>query len=283
MQALLLDPSESSSVPLRTPLPPFDPATFARESESLLSTASSSETVPPPPLYPSLLRGTPCGAPTECVSVTLQSCLRDSAHRASLLASTLRMGALSREEAARALRLELEGLEIAADGSRADSVKEIIAGLRDVIEELGGIAGESPAPPREVVVLDASRETASFLALALESHGHRVRLAASVADVALSSEEIEDGIGVDAVFVAIDHPEADTSRPFSQMLREVVGWKAVPVVLYGRAPLSRLSSLASQAEADGAIRIDTGVDEFIEAVGSVLHSLPRSRGAYNDS
>ncbi len=283
MQSVVRETFDIADSVRLTPLPPFDPEVFARESELHLLARNACKTLPPPPLYPaSFKEGAPAGALTERVSVTLQSCLRDAARRAALLASTLRMGALSREEATRALRLELDTIEAAADGSRADSVSAIVASLRDLIEEIGGIAGESPAPPWEVVVLDTSVETASFIALALESHGHRARVATSLEDLGLA-RDADDEVGVDAVFVAIDHPEANPDVPFSRTLREVAGCEGLPIVLYGRAPQDRLASLAARAEADCALRIDTGVDEFLEAVGALLERLPWSRRAHNDS
>jgi hypothetical protein len=108
----------------RTPIPPFDMDAYARESESSLVPAGEA---PPPSLEHDAL---------------LHVRLADCALRAQFLANTLRVGAVSREEAARIARRELHRVERAAQRTREGALCVVLGRLCELVEELGGISGE---------------------------------------------------------------------------------------------------------------------------------------------
>jgi hypothetical protein len=108
----------------RTPIPPFDMGAYARESESMLVPADVARL--PSPQHDALLH------------VRLADC----ALRAQFLANTLRVGAISREEAARIARRELHRVERAAHGTYESALCVVLGGLCKLVEELGGISDE---------------------------------------------------------------------------------------------------------------------------------------------
>jgi CheY-like chemotaxis protein len=253
-----------------TPLPPFDPGAYARDSESGLHPRPECETSPPPPLYPASLGAIP-GPPRVpgCASSPLETQMSECARRAELLATTLRVGALSREEAGRILRTELDALEVGARGTPPSALRPLALRLRDVIEELAGIAEESVEVGREVLVLDADPATAALVALALEAHGHFARRAASLADLTRLPVEAT----VRAIFMAMDFPGADLGQPFCRMLPVIVQSEGIPVVVYGRASEMRLAAVAERVEADAALRIDTRIEDLVPAIGALLERI----------
>src|ERR1700723_3662800 len=129
----------------RTPIPPFDMGAYARESESMRIPADGASL--PPPQDDALLLAR----------------LADCALRAQFLANTLRVGAISREEAARIARRELHRVERAAHGTHESALCIVLGGICELVEELGGISGEledalteqgAPASSRESGVVE---------------------------------------------------------------------------------------------------------------------------------
>jgi CheY-like chemotaxis protein len=262
---------EPSTFP-RPPLPPRDSALEApaSDSSSQVRVRAERDTAPPPALH---LASMPPASPetriAESVTGPLLSQMEDCAHRAEILATTLRVGALSREEASRILRTELAALGVSARATSQGAMASLALHLREVVEEIGGIASENLDLGRDILVLDADRSTGALLALAVESHGHAVRLATSLADL----NRLRVGTKFDAIFVAMDFPGADPKHPFCRMLREIVGSETVPVVVYGRASEMRLMSIAVRVQADGTLRIDMGIEDLVPVVGDLLARL----------
>jgi len=276
MEALKLDLLDLEDSGRVTPVPPFDPATYARESETDLVAVVAREGGAPPPPTPRA-PSAPDAAPRDSsvrLTTSFQSRLEAFARRAALLSTALRIGELAPEEAALALLRELEALERAPlVGPLAESARVVASSLRDVIQELSGIALESPPRPRRIVVLDANAETAAAAALALEARGQTAVLATNVDDLYYAREEGR----VDAIFVAIDLPEAELCLPFCRTLRDVVQDQGVPVVIYGRAPHASLRFLALHAGADRALRIGGRFHDVLEATARILETLPPAR------
>jgi CheY-like chemotaxis protein len=252
-----------------TPVPSYDLEAYARDSEHLRA-RSEIDTSPPPPIHPASLPAIPRVRPLPGhMPSSLQSQMGECARRADLLAAKLRVGAVSREEASRILRTELNALEVSAGSTTMRSLRTLVLGLRGVMAEIGGIAEEGAAAGREVLVLDADPTTRALVALALESHGHFAHTAASLADLT----SLRGGADFGAIFVAMDFPGTDPAQPFCRMLPEIVRSDAIPVVLYGRAPEARLAAIAERAEADASLRIDLEITDLLAAIGTLVGRL----------
>jgi CheY-like chemotaxis protein len=266
----LLDTGYAEAGARPTPLPPLDLDARVRDSESGLHSLPERETSPPPPLYPASLGAMPPPPLVPgCAPSPLETQMHECARRAELLATTLRVGALSREEAGRVLRTELDALEVGARRTSLSALRMLALRVRDVIEELAGIAEESVEVGREVLVLDADPATAALVALALEAHGHFARRAANLADLARVPVEAN----LRAIFMAMDFPGADLGQPFCRRLPEMVQSEGIPVVVYGRASEMRLAAIAERVEADAALRIDTRVEDLVPAIGALLERV----------
>jgi hypothetical protein len=143
----------------RTPIPPFDVGAYARESESMLVSADGAP-------FPSPERDAP-----------LHVRFADWALRTQFLANTLRVGAVSREEAARIARRELQRVERAARERHESALCVVLGGLCELVEELGGISGEledertdegAPASSREGGVVEVGETLRAKPACGLE-------------------------------------------------------------------------------------------------------------------
>jgi CheY-like chemotaxis protein len=271
--AIFFEPLEAEPPSGRpTPIHPFDPEDYARRSESgfhVLEDDGARETLPPPALHPASLPPPPRTPTTVRLPASLPTRLADWARRLEILTSTLHLGVLGRERAARVVRTQLEELEAAARGANVESLRVLALRLRDMIEELGGIAGELPRLGREAMILGPDAEDAACIALALEANGHSARVATTAADLARLLAEGKS----DLVFVAVDFPGAEPGQPFCRFVRELVGGTSVSVAVYGRGSEQRLSAIAEQAEADAVLRVDLGLEALMIVVGDLVERI----------
>jgi hypothetical protein len=124
--ASLLEDFERVGACLPTPIPPFDVDAYARDSESRLRPQPERATMSP---------------------LFVEARLTSFALRVEVLTSALQIGATSREEAARLARAEIRSVERAAQGTPYGPLRLVLGRLRALVEELGGIAGESDEEP----------------------------------------------------------------------------------------------------------------------------------------
>jgi hypothetical protein len=131
----------------RTPVPPFDVDAFARELEAALhTTAATGErpSLPRPPLLPSSLEAPSTSRSPNRIREPLALRLFECAACAEDLSRAVRVGELSREEAARVARTELDSLDAVVARAGDEPLRAALTQLTALIEELGGIGDEAP-------------------------------------------------------------------------------------------------------------------------------------------
>jgi CheY-like chemotaxis protein len=273
--------SESSPERRPTPWPSFDLAAFARDSETsllaaekdLLATERDKDklpTAPPPPFHPASIRP-PSGARVrsviEAIGASLHGRIIECTERTQLLRTQLRIGGLSREEAARALATELAALETEA-ARGGSSLAQLTVALRTVIEELAGIVGQTLGVQFDVIILDDKPETRARVALAVESIGHVARVATSLTELALLSARRMP----DAVFVAAS-AEGGRQPEICTLLREVVRSETLAVVVFAATSGARLQEIAQAAGAARWFRADDEIELMMEELRDVFGAL----------
>jgi CheY-like chemotaxis protein len=262
-----------------TPWPSFDLAAFARESETSLKAADASEgrekseradkpTAPPPPFHPASLRApSRVRSIVEAITASLHARILECTDRTQLVRTQLRIGGLSREEAARALVAELGALEWEA-ARNGSSIAQLTVALRTMIEELAGLAGQSEGVQFDVVILDESAETRARVALAVESIGHVARGASSLSELAiLAARRMPDAIFVAAASDGARQPE------ICALLREVVRSDSVAVVLFATARDSNVEQIAREAGATRSFRAYEEIEVMKEELRDVFGAL----------
>ena len=269
-----------------TPWPSFDLAAFARDSETNLSALAALDklpTAPPPPFHPASIKsdlgksefgkpghsepgsGARLRSTVESISAPLRARIVECTERTQLVRTQLRVGGLSREEAARALASELTTLETEA-ARGGSSIAQLTIALRTAIEELAGIAGLVPSVQFDVIVLDDRADTCARVALAVESLGHVARAATSLTDLAiLATRRIPDAIFVAAAADDARQPEVCT------LLREVVRSEHVAIVIY--AATGAIEEIARIAGTKWWFRTDDEIEVMMREVESVFGSL----------
>jgi hypothetical protein len=254
-----------------TPWPPFDLAAFARDSERSFRAAeatASVSTAPPPPFHPASIAPGPERAPAS-LTATIQERFEECASRVRLLPAQLRGGEMSREDAANILRLELNELELAAKSAHADSIVVMVAALRTAVEELGGIAGHIHSEPLHIVVLDDDETTRGRVALAIESMGHAVRSAASVAELGkLAAAKAPDAVVASA---ALHGP--GPKPQFCSMVREAARAERVRVIVYANVTRAGLERVAGETGAQHSFSASAGHDGIVEQMNAILADL----------
>ena len=264
-----------------TPWPSFDLAAFARDSETNLSALAALDklpTAPPPPFHPASIQtgvgksgqgvpgsGARLRSTVESISAPLRTRIVECTERTQLVRTQLRVGGLSREEAARALASELTTLETEA-ARGGSSIAQLTIALRTAIEELAGIAGLAPSVQFDVIVLDDRADTCARVALAVESLGHVARAATSLTELAiLATRRIPDAIFVAATADDARQPEVCT------LLREVVRSEHVAIVIY--AATGAIEEIARIAGTKWWFRTDDEIEVMMREVESVFGSL----------
>jgi hypothetical protein len=227
-----------------TPWPPFDLAAFARDSERALGQADTA-----PEVLPS----------------SLQRQLREAASRTLLLGAQLRKGALSRDEAAHALRSELAVLEAEASRREVASLAAMASALRAAIEEIGGIA-VNDARRLEVVVLEEDPDVSARVALAVESLGHTARVASSIVEVA----RLSAARAPQAVLVGASHVGTHAQSELFPLLREVSGTEGVKVLIFGNVAGAELTALAASAGVERCFSAAVGVEAIMDQIAEML-------------
>ncbi len=279
------DPSEepppvSAARSYPTPCPTFDLQAYARDSETSLRAGDLEDalgmldklpTAPPPAFHPASIH--PSGAHlrdvTEIVPPALRARMIECAERAQLLRTQLRIGGLTREEAARALTSELTAVETEATSFHVPSIAAMTSALRAAVEELGGITGEGRGVQFDVIVLDDEGMRRARVALAVESLGHVARGATSLTELAiLASERMPDVVFVAATVDAVArHVEVCT------LLREVVRSESVPIVVFAAATGARLYEVARAVGAERCFSADYEIESIMEQLTGIFGEL----------
>jgi PleD family two-component response regulator len=261
-----------------TPWPSFDLEAYARDSETeLLATETEVDkipTAPPPRFHPASIRADDMREArqprvAEMVPPPLRARILECAERTHLLRTQLRIGGLTREEAARALSSELATLETQAEQLRAHAITSIAIALRAAIEELGGIAGQARGLQFDVIVLDDDGPSRARVALSVESLGHIARGATTLTELAiLASERMPD-----AIFVAASVDATTHHIEVCTLLREVVRSERVAIVVYADEPAPALERLARAVGAERYFRAEFEIEAIMEQLSSLFAQL----------
>jgi CheY-like chemotaxis protein len=258
-----------------TPWPSFDLEAYARDSETELCAADVEvdkiPTAPPPRFHPASIQPEEAShrSVTELVPPPLRARLLECAERTHLLRTQLRIGGLTREEAARALTSELTTLEIQAAQLRAHSITSIAVALRAAIEELGGIAGQARGLSFDVIVLDDDASSRARVALSIESLGHVARGATTLTELALAAADRMP----DAIFVAAAVDATTHHIEVCTLLREVVRSERVAIVVYADEPAAKLAELAQAVGAERYFRAEFEIEAIMEQLSGLFAQL----------
>jgi CheY-like chemotaxis protein len=255
----------------RTPPPPFDLAEFARDSESRLRASAETDahsTAPPPPYHPASVHPMPVqDEPHGWLPPALQTEVLDCARRTALARAQLRIGNLSREEAARALGAELAGIEGAARGAHSETLQAIAGALREAIEELGSASDGVSLRRRRVIVIEEEEAVRDRITLAVEVHGYLARAAASAAAVT----RLTSADSPDVILVGVSPAGAPQ---LCAMTREVLRAADAPVIAFARASGAKLEELAREAGASLYFSSDLSLDGLIAELGVIFMTTP---------
>ena len=199
---------------------------------------------------------------TEKIQTRLEEC----ANRVQMLRGQLSKGDMSREEVANVLRLELLALEDEARASLATSLVVVVSALRAAVEELGGISHDIHVAPLDIVVLDEDATTRDRIALAIESMGHAVRTASSVAELGrLAQSHVPNAIAVAAEM------HGPTPQPhFCAMLREAARSERARVIVYTATPGTSLTDVARDTGATHCLSASVPLEGIVEQLGRML-------------
>ncbi|HMG58006.1 MAG TPA: response regulator [Kofleriaceae bacterium] len=193
--------------------------------------------------------------------------LEDRARRTELVAALAGAGGLDRERAARVLCAELGELETSAREVGLDGMTAMARAMRRVVEHLGdGRPGDWLQ--REVIVLDDNEITRDLIALALQAEGHRVRAAASVAELAYFVSERKPHV----LLTEAAMPDAPGAR-FCSYLRRTIGLGHIPIVIFASARGEELAGLAREAGAELYLSKDQGIGDLMHEVARLFEEI----------
>jgi hypothetical protein len=166
---------------LRPTAPPaFDLNQFARDAESALRTADLKDLgAALAPVYANRRSDVP-RRPEDRIARQLLDRIDEVARRTELVAALLRAGGIAPAAGARAIASQLDAIGTAAADTNEQPIASLVSALRMAVERLGRIADEHAPPVRDVLVLEPDAVSRDLIALAVESQGHRVRVAGTL-------------------------------------------------------------------------------------------------------
>lgn len=183
--------------------------------------------------------------------------LEDRARRTELLAALAGAGGFGPEGTASVLAAELGELETTAREVGLDGVVAMVRAARRVIEQLGGVRPRH-GQPRELIVLDEDEITRDLIALAVQAEGHRVRCAASVAELAYLVSERKPHALITETYL----PDAPAAR-LGAYLRRTIADEGIPIVVFSSLRGGELAQQAREAGAERCVAKDQGIAELL--------------------
>jgi CheY-like chemotaxis protein len=193
--------------------------------------------------------------------------LEERARRTELLAALAGAGGLDPERTANVLAAELGELESSAGEVGLDGLVAFAAAARKVVEYLGTVK-IAHWRQREVVVLDDNEITRDLIALALQAEGHRVRAAASVAELSSLVRERKPHI----LLTEARMPDAPGSQ-LCNYLRHTMALEKIPIVIFSSARGDELAALAREAGADLYLSKDQGIADLTRGVARLFEEI----------
>jgi len=193
--------------------------------------------------------------------------LEDRARRTELVAALAGAGGFPPERAAAVLCAELGELEITATEVGLDGLVAMARAARRVVELLGGVK-VAHWRQRDVIVLDDNEVTRDLITLALQAEGHRVRAAASVAELSLLVRERKPHVLLSEARM----PDAPGAR-FCNYLRVTMALERIPIVIFSSAHGDELDVLAREAGADLYLSKDQGIADLMKEVARLFEEI----------
>jgi hypothetical protein len=230
-----------------TPPPPFDIVRFARESESSIRAVALLESVAVPAAPPALgLK------------------LKEVARRAELLDHSLRAGALSRDEAVRALCNQLVAVADSARHANVEPLADAVDAFERVITELENVSPRGGRVLRNLIVADPGAHARVRVALAAEVLGFEVRSASTLDELS----DLADELAPDAVLAGEAMcrllPGGNTCASLSHLSG------GAPVVLFADSVSNALADTARRNGAAHSVSTRGGIDHLLTELGTML-------------
>jgi len=197
----------------------------------------------------------------------VMTALEERARRCELLAALAAAGGLERERAANVLCAELGELETTAGEVGLEGLGAMACAARKVVEHLGGVK-VAHRGQRDVIVLDDDEITRDLITLALQAEGHRVRGAASVAELSYFVRERKPHVLLSEARM----PDAPGPR-FCNYLRVHMALENIPIVIFSAAHGDELSRLARDAGADLYLSKDQGISDLMAEVARLFEEI----------
>jgi CheY-like chemotaxis protein len=248
--------------------PPFDLGQFAREAEVALRAGDLAQLGTwLAPVYDR--RRTALAAIPDSGTRTLLDRIDEIGRRTELAVALLSASGIAPSLAARALCSQLEAIQVVASAHNGLPLASLAGALRMAFEKLGGLTADEESPVRDMLVVDPEEVSRDLIALAVETQGHVVRVAGSLAEfVDRFHERTPQIILSDAVL-----PEAP-SRHLCRFLREIVGAGTIPIVLFAsEADDEKLARVARDAGAVRCISKDQGVEALIAELNGLCEEI----------
>jgi CheY-like chemotaxis protein len=254
---------------VRTPLPPFDLAAFAQESESRIlafAEAAKRPTAPPPPFHPSRNPRERSSSRVDLLPAGVEATLLECARRTELTRAQLHVGEMSREEAARVIHGELGRIDEAGAGA-SSALGAMARALAEAVLELGGASdGDEITPERHVLVLEDDPTLRDRVTVAVEALGFRVRAAAG-------QEALTELVAHDTPGVVILGDGMGGGSNVWEPLRGMLPLDGVPLVVGGRATGAGIDALICATGADDYVRFDLSVADLVKELGAIFTAL----------
>jgi CheY-like chemotaxis protein len=211
-------------------------------------------------------------AHTEVDTITprqrrVMTLLEDRARRCELLAALAGAGGLERERSANVLCAELGELETTAAEVGLEGLGAMARAARKVVAHLGSVK-VAHHRQRDVIVLDDNEITRDLITLALQAEGHRVRAAASVAELSYLVRERKPHVLLSEARM----PDAPGAR-FCNYLRVNMAMEKIPIVLFSSAHGEELTRLAHDAGADLYLSKDQGIGDLMAEVARLFEEI----------
>ncbi|HET9625659.1 MAG TPA: response regulator [Kofleriaceae bacterium] len=197
----------------------------------------------------------------------LRDQLEEHARRLELMAALATAGGVETARAAQVLCAELDEVAASAAAAGLDGLGALARAARKVASHVGGVK-IAHWRQRDVIVLDDNEITRDLITLALEAEGHRVRTAATIAELAILVGDRKPHVLLSEARM----PDAPGAR-FCHFLRVTTALEKIPIVIFSSASGDELAMLARQAGADLYLSKDQGVADLTAEVARLFQEI----------
>ena len=193
--------------------------------------------------------------------------LEERARRIELMAALAGAGGVPPARAAHVLCAELAEIDLAAGAAGLEGLAALVRAASKVSAQLGGVK-VAHWKQRDVIVLDDNEITRDLITLALEAEGHRVRTAATIAELSVLVSERKPHV----LLSEAQMPDAPGAR-FCHYLRVTTALEKIPIVIFSSAQGEELAMLAREAGADLFLSKDQGVGDLAAEVARLFQEI----------